>query len=221
MGYLPEALRNYLLRLGWSHGDAEIISDAQAIEWFTLDKVGKSPARFDFAKLKSVNHHYICRGKSDEELLDLAAQLFKKKISAEEKNKLLRAIKFVKERSELITELATNLEIYFDDFRVDFAEAGKDKKINYLEILIEKKSLIADLSTVLADLQDWTHDGIKNALNEFAAAKNLKIKDFGPALRIILTFSAASPGGIFDVIEILGKAEVLARIANCFSLSAS
>ena len=221
MGYLPEALRNYLLRLGWSHGDAEIISDAQAIEWFTLDKVGKSPARFDFTKLKSVNHHYICKEKSDVELLELAVKFFKKKISADEKNRLLRAIKFVKERSELITDLAANLEIYFDGSCADFAEVGKDKKINYLEILAEKKVLITDLSAVLANLQDWTHDGIKNSLNEFAAAKNLKIKDFGPVLRIILTFSAASPGGIFDVIEILGKAEVLARIANCFSVSAS
>ena len=111
-------------------------------------------------------------------------------------------------------ELAARVMIYRNGFTENFSEEVK-------KILAEKKSLILDLQKVFSDLSDWTHDGIKNSLNEFAAAKNLKIKDFGPVLRIILTFSAASPGGIFDVIEILGKAEVLARIANCFSVSAS
>ncbi len=213
MGYLPEALRNYLLRLGWSHGDAEIISDAQAIEWFTLDKVGKSPARFDFAKLKSVNKHYI-KEKSDEELLGLGVRRKALGDSPAEESRFLRAMKFVKERAEVIGDLTKNLEIYADGFRGEF-------DIEAQKILTEKKSLTLDLQKVFSDLSDWTHDGIKNSLNEFAAAKNLKIKDFGPVLRIILTFSAASPGGIFDVIEILGKAEVLARIDNCFSVSAS
>lgn len=210
MGYLPEALRNYLLRLGWSHGDAEIISDAQAIEWFDLDKVGKSPARFDFTKLKSVNRHYI-REKDDGELLGISRRSsVVGRRSVEEENRFLRAMKFVKERAEVIGDLTKNLEIYADGFRGEFdLEAQK--------ILAEKKALILDLQKVFSDLSDWTHDGIKNSLNEFAAAKNLKIKDFGPALRIILTFSAASPGGIFDVIEILGRAEVLARITRaCF-----
>lgn len=224
MGYLPEALRNYLLRLGWSHGDAEIISDAQAIEWFTLDKVGKSPARFDFIKLNSINKYYVNQ-KSDVELFEL---LFEKSgrwsgsaefsvfqpLSSEEKNRILKAINFCKISASMLDELAARVMIYRDGFVENFdVEAQK--------ILTEKKSLILDLQKVFSDLSDWTHDGIKNSLNEFAAAKNLKIKDFGPVLRIILTFSAASPGGIFDVIEILGKQEVLARIANCFSVSAS
>lgn len=213
MGYLPEALRNYLLRLGWSHGDAEIISDAQAIEWFDLDKVGKSPARFDFTKLKSVNKHYI-KEKSDEELLRLGVRRQASGVSQEEEKRFLRAMKFVKDRAEVIGDLAKGLEIYADGFRGELDAAAQ-------KILAEKKSLILDLQKVFSDLLDWTHDGIKNSLNEFAAVKNLKIKDFGPVLRIILTFSAASAGGIFDVIEILGKAEVLARIDNCFSVLAS
>ncbi len=227
MGYLPEALRNYLLRLGWSHGDAEIISDVQAIEWFDLDKVGKSPARFDFAKLDSVNKYYI-KGKSETELFNL---LFEKSgrwsgsaefsvfwpLKSEEKNRILKAINFCKISVisvSMLDELAARVMVYRDGFTGNFdSEAQK--------ILSEKKSLTLDLQKVFSDLSDWTHDGIKNSLNEFAAAKNLKIKDFGPVLRIILTFSAASPGGIFDVIEILGKQEVLARIDNCFSFSAS
>jgi len=209
MGYLPEAMRNYLLRLGWSHGDSEIISDAQAIEWFTIDKVGKSPSRFDFTKLKSVNKNYI-KEKNEEELLNLVENYFEKKTSAAEKIRLARAIKFVKERADLVGDLAKNLQVYFDGFIAEFLEADKN-------LIAEKKSLITDLSTVFKDLQDWTHDGIKNAFNEFAVAKNLKIKDFGPALRIVLTFSSASAGGIFDVVEILEKDEVLRRID--FSLS--
>lgn len=201
MGYLPEAMRNYLLRLGWSHGDAEIISDAQAIEWFSLDKVGRSPSRFDFAKLAHVNKHYI-KEKSEEELLK---NIGDGKFSEAEKIRLPRALKFLKEKVSLLSELTKISEIYFDDFRGEIG--AEDKKI-----LSEKAVLISDLQKVFSDLQDWSHDGIKNSLNEFAAAKALKIKDFGPALRIVLTFSSASAGGIFDVVEILGKKEVLARI---------
>ena len=204
MGYLPEAMRNYLLRLGWSHGDSEIISDAQAVEWFDLNHVGKSPSRFDFAKLKSVNKHYI-KEKNEVELLKLVAEFFSKKPSTSEEFRIARALKFVKERAAALNELAANLEIYFDNFRAEFDEESK-------KIIAEKKLLISDLKKVFANLNDWSHDGIKNSLNEFATQKNLKIRDFGPLLRIILTFSQASAGGIFDVIEILGKSEVERRV---------
>jgi glutamyl-tRNA synthetase len=207
MGYLPESLRNYLLRLGWSHGNAEIISDAQAIEWFTLDKVGKSPSRFDFIKLSHINKHYI-KEKSEEELLGLLVQqtpFNQRPISPKEGARFLRAIKFLKERAELVNDLAEGLWTYCDGFHSEFDESGK-------KILREKKSLINDLRVLLSDLQDWSHDEIKNALSNFATARALKIKDFGPVLRLILTFSLASAGGIFDVIDVLGKEETLARL---------
>lgn len=205
MGYLPEAMRNYLLRLGWSHGDSEIISDAQAIEWFNLEKVGKSPARFDFVKLKSVNKHYI-KEKDEVELLNLVVEFFEKSPSENEKARISKALKFVKERSDVLDELAKNLSVYFDGFKADF---DKDSQ----QIISEKKSLISELQEIFVNLNEWNHDGIKNALMSYAESKSLKIKDFGPALRIVLTFSQASAGGIFDVIEILGKDEVVARIA--------
>lgn len=208
MGYLPEAMRNYLLRLGWSHGDAEIITDAQAIEWFNLEKIGKSPSRFDFAKLKSVNKHYI-KEKSEEELVEMRSEELG--VRNEERARLIRAAKFVKERAELLTDLDKNLQVYCDDFSAEFSE--QDQKL-----IAEKKSLLVDLQKIFADLNDWSHDGIKNSLNDFAVAKGLKIKDFGPMLRIVLTFSSASAGGIFDVVEILGKDEVLKRIANAITV---
>lgn len=204
MGYLPEAMRNYLLRLGWSHGDAEIISDEQAIEWFSLDKVGKSPSRFDFAKLAHINKHYI-KAKSDVELFNLTKDFFDKKISENEKSRIIQAFKFNKEKVDGLGELAKISEIYFDDFAKELDEEVK-------KIITEKKLLVEDLQKVLMNLGEWNHDGIKNSLNEFATAKALKIKDFGPALRVALTFSGASAGGIFDVVEILGKSEVDRRI---------
>lgn len=209
MGYLPEAMRNYLLRLGWSHGDSEIISDAQAIEWFNLEKVGKSPSRFDFTKLKSVNKNYI-KEKNEEQLLEMMLEILDKKISDAEKSKLARVLKFAKERADLLQELAQSLEIYCDNFVAEFGEENQ-------KIISEKKSLLTDLQKVFADLNDWSHDGVKNSLNDFAAAKALKIKDFGPLLRIVLTFSSASAGGIFDVVEILGKDEVSKRITNAIN----
>ncbi len=207
MGYLPEAMRNYLLRLGWSHGDAEIISDDEAISWFDLDKVGKSPSRFDFTKLKSLNKHYI-KEKSDEELLVSRSFL---NLNEGEKSRLIRATKFIKERAELLIDLDKNLEVYRDNF---VGEIDADSK----KLISEKKSLLGDLETVFSNLGGWSHDGVKNSLNNFAAEKNLKIKDFGPLLRLVLTFSSASAGGIFDVVEILGKDEVLLRIRRAVAI---
>ncbi len=203
MGYLPEAMRNYLLRLGWSHGDAEIISDAQAIEWFNLEKIGKSPSRFDFAKLKSVNKHYI-KEKSEEELLALTNN---NDLNAAEKSRFLRVVKFAKERAELLGDLHKSLEVYRDNFVAQFEAVDA-------QLIAEKKSLLSDLYKVFVELNDWSHDGVKNSLNDFATQKGLKIKDFGPVLRVVLTFSSASAGGIFDVVEILGKVEVTSRINN-------
>ncbi|MES2677909.1 MAG: glutamate--tRNA ligase [Pseudomonadota bacterium] len=218
MGYLPEALRNYLLRLGWSHGNEEIISDAQAIEWFGLENVGKSPARFDFAKLDNLNKHYI-KEKSEEELLavilskakDLAQHTEILRYTQDDKVKIIRALKFIKERAIKISDLIEPAMVYADGFTKNLDE--KD-----LEIIKSKTDLLMELKAVLSAIENWNHDGIKDAFNNFAAAKNLKIKDFGPALRIALTFSSASAGGVFDVVEILGKDEISKRINFVLSL---
>ncbi len=201
MGYLPQAMRNYLLRLGWSHGDAEIISDAQAVQWFDLDRVGKAPSRFDFAKLAHVNKHYI-KETSDDKLLEM---LDFTDLTQEEKVRLNRAIKFLKEKISVILELKNSAQIYRNDCAAQLNESDQ-------KAILEKKNLLEDLQKSLATLDDYSHDGIKNIFEKFAAEKSLKIKDFGPVLRIALTFSSSSGGGIFDVVEILGKREVLRRI---------
>ena len=208
MGYLPEAIRNYLLRLGWSHGNEEIISDENAIEWFGLEKVGKSPSRFDFAKLDNVNKHYI-KQKSEEELFELIILSLRggQASAAIQKNKtkIIKAIKFLKDRATLIPDLIASSTVYVDGYKKDLDE--KDQ-----EILTNSATINSELKDIISKIQNWNHDEIKDAINNYAISKNLKIKDFGPALRIALTFSSASAGGVFDIVEILGKEEVLKRL---------
>lgn len=204
MGYLPQALRNYLLRLGWSHGDAEIISDNEAVQWFNLEKIGKSPARFDFAKLDNLNKHYI-KQKSAEELFDLVQEFFEKTPNAQEKNRIINSFKFTKEKVANLKELADISKIYFDNVKGNFDE-------NTRQILQEKRQMLSEIHALLAVLEGWDHDSIKTALSHYGEKNLLKIKDFGPLLRLVLTFSTASAGGIFDVIEALGKVEVVSRI---------
>jgi len=217
MGYLPETIRNYLLRLGWSHGNDEIISDENAIKWFNLKSVGKSPARFDFAKLDSLNKHYI-KQKSEEELFELLQPVILKTCSKfrydeakinclarDNKIKIIRALKFIKERAPTINDLVEACQIYLDGFT-------KNLDAQDLEVIRNDSAIILELKSVIEKIENWNHDAIKEAINNFAITKNLKIKDFGPALRIALTFSSASAGGIFDVVEILGKDEIIKRI---------
>jgi glutamyl-tRNA synthetase len=206
LGYLPQAMRNYLLRLGWSHGDEEIISDEQAIEWFNLDKVGKSPSRFDFAKLNHLNHHYL-KQKTNKDLSILVFDFLEKKPNQEEENRLILALNFLKEKSDLITQIADNCKIYFNDFRQEFNEQD-------LKILQEKKSLLQNLLSIFNKIDNWNSENIKKNIDEFAKENSLKIKDFAPILRLALTYSSASSGGIFEIVEILGKDEIINRLNN-------
>jgi glutamyl-tRNA synthetase len=202
MGYLPEAMRNYLLRLGWSHGNDEIISDENAIKWFGLEAAGKSPARFDFAKLDNLNKHYI-KEKSEEELFNLISPSLSE--SSSENPKIIKALKFIKERAVKLNDLTKAAEVYCDGFTKNLDE--KDS-----QIIKNNLAIILELKEVISKVENWDHNEIKESINNFAKAKNLKIKDFGPSLRIVLTFSSSSAGGIFDIIEILGKDEVLRRV---------
>lgn len=198
MGYLPQALRNYLLRLGWSHGDAEIISDDQAIEWFNLEKIGKSPARFDFDKLNNLNKHYI-KELSSAKLLDLIGFSKDAKNSAIEK-----ALSFVKERANNLNELKDAAILFQNGFEKELSEQDKI-------LILEKTTILKLFEEAIHSLDNWNLDLIKNSLLNCAASQNLKMKDFGPALRVILTFSSSSAGGVFEIMEILGKEEVLRR----------
>jgi glutamyl-tRNA synthetase len=209
MGFLPAALRNYLLRLGWGHGDDEIISTAQAIEWFDLPGVGRSASRFDMAKLTNLNAHYL-RETPDAELLPLVLPRIEKAlgcaVDAAGLARIERGMKGVKPRSRTVIELADNLVFYARDGAPPIAD---DKA--RAQITPDSKALLGRLAAALEGLNDWTEKAIEEAVRRFAEAENVKLGQVAQPLRVGLTGSTASPG-IFEVVAILGPAETKKRL---------
>ena len=204
LGILPEALVNYLLRLGWGHGDDEIISQAQAVEWFDLDHVGKSPSRFDVKKLENLNGHYI-READDKRLAMLVTARLG--LGEEELPLLVRAMPELKARAHNLNELA-------DGARFLFARRplAIDEKAAAL-LTDEARSHLALAHAALAAVPQWEHDMLDVAVREVAESNSLKLGKLAQPLRAALTGTTTSPG-IFDVLVLLGKEESLARIAD-------
>jgi glutamyl-tRNA synthetase len=209
MGFLPAALRNYLLRLGWGHGDDEIISTAQAIEWFDLPGVGRSASRFDMAKLTNLNAHYL-RETPDAELLPLVLPRIEKAlgcaVDAAGLARIERGMNGVKPRSRTVIELADNLVFYARDGAPPIAD---DKA--RAQITPDSKALLGRLAAALEGLNDWTEKAIEEAVRRFAEAENVKLGQVAQPLRVALSGSTASPG-IFEVVAILGPAETKKRL---------
>jgi glutamyl-tRNA synthetase len=220
MGYLPEAMRNYLARLGWSHGDDEIFSTAQLIEWFGLESIGKSAARFDYAKLENLNGHYI-RMMSDADLLKAlleflphtqgGAQLLQR-IDRPLKAKLLEAMPGLKERAKTLLELKAAAGFLFDT-------PDPDEKARQI-LNSEGVSLLRTISPVLAANTQWTSSSLETDVKRFAAEHSLKLGQIAQPLRAALTGTNTSPG-IFDVMSVLGKAETMQRIGRFTAPSSS
>jgi glutamyl-tRNA synthetase len=196
MGYLPEAVCNYLLRLGWSHGDDEIISQAQAIEWFNLEACGKSPSRFDFAKLESVNAHYI-READDARLVDLITPLLPATNPL-----LLKAMPALKQRAKTIKELAENAAFYVARPKLD--ETVKAQ-------LAAGQSILDGLLPKLEALTDWNHDSLQAVCKAHGEEIGQKLGAIMSPIRIKITGKTASPS-MFEVMDLLGKTETLARL---------
>ena len=210
MGYLPEAMRNYLLRLGWSHGDDEIIPTAQAIDWFNLESIGRSAARFDFAKLQNLNGHYI-RQTPDAELATLAEPFLAAKasrpLSPVDRARLLAAIPGLKERAKTLAELADNA-VFLVATRPLIPDPAAAKALD-----AEARMLIGRLATILAGLADWSGSNLEKAVRGFADAEARKLGQVAQPLRAALTGRTVSPP-IFDVLAVLGREESLARLAD-------
>ncbi len=208
MGLLPQAMVNYLLRLGWGHGDDEIISIEQAVGWFDLDGVGRSPARFDMDKLTSLNGHYM-RQASDDELKDLITPILRERlgggISDEAAERLSKGMAGLKERAKTITELAGNAEFYVAKRPLEMNE--KAMKLLDPESL-ERLRLFRD---IIEETDGWNVDAVENAARAAASAQGVKLGKVAQPLRAALTGSNVSPG-IFEVMEVLGRDETLARI---------
>ena len=218
MGYLPAAMRNYLVRLGWSHGDQEMFSTEEMIAAFDLPQVGRSQARFDFAKLESINGHYM-RETPDRDLLvqidrvlphiaggaELAA-----KLDPELRAKLLAAMPGLKERAKTLVEL-------LDGAR--FLTSGRplvlDEKAAAL-LTAEARAVLGEIATELEVVEPWTAEQAEQALRTFAERKGAKLGSVAQPLRAALTGRTTSPG-IFDVLAVLGKSESLARLRDQFA----
>jgi len=215
MGYLPSAMRNYLMRLGWSHGDDEIFSTKQAIEWFGFAGIGKSASRFDFDKLENLNGHYI-RNMDIDELLD---QLFKAlpflpngpafQVALDEprKEQLITALPALRERAKTLIDLVDGAAfivakrpLVLSDKAKAVLDGGGRDTLTKLLIALEK-------------LDDWQPDTLKAAIGEFGDQENLKLGKIAPALRAALTGSVISPG-IFDVLCVLGQEESISRLSD-------
>jgi glutamyl-tRNA synthetase len=215
MGFLPAAMRNYLVRLGWSHGDQEIFSDEEMIRLFDLGEIGRSPARFDFAKLESLNGHYM-RATSDAELAtaieavlphiaggsELAARL-----NPAMKAKLLAAMPGLKERARTLIELIDS---------AGYLWAGRplalDDKAEAL-LTDDARALLSDLARELERVEPWNAESAEAAVRTFAERRGIKLGAVAQPLRAALTGRTTSPG-IFDVLAVLGRQESLSRIAD-------
>jgi glutamyl-tRNA synthetase len=210
MGYLPAALRNYLCRLGWGHGDAEIFSTEQALEWFTLEAVGKGAARFDFAKLENLNGVYI-RESDDGALVTSSLPFIEEKLGRAldeaEKARLQSAMAGLKERAKTLVELAENALFYFKKRPLDLDEKAENLLAG------DAGAMIAALGTTLADQTAWEAEGLEATVRAFADEQELKLGKVAQPLRAALTGRATSPG-IFDVLETLGREESLARLGD-------
>ena len=212
LGYLPEALRNYLFRLGWSHGDDEIIATDDAIKWFDIKDVGRGAARFDQAKLDSINAHYI-READDARLAALVSERLEtecgRPLSPGDRNRLMRAMPGLKPRAKTIVELAEKARFYIAPRPIKPApDAAK-------ALGSQSRGNLALLGGELAEAE-WRAGPLEERLRHFAEHNGLKLGAIAQPLRAALTGSLASPG-IFEVMEVLGREETLGRIEDAAS----
>jgi glutamyl-tRNA synthetase len=202
MGVLPEALFNYLLRLGWGHGDEEIISRDQAVEWFDIADVGKGPSRFDLAKLQNLNGHYL-READDARLSALVAARMEGDVDLD---LLTRAMPVLKVRAKDLNELAAGAAFLFAKRPLTL-----DAKAEAL-LTDEARALLARIRDRLAGENGWTSEALEASLKAMAEEIGLGLGKLAQPLRAALTGQTTSPG-IFDVLTLLGRDESLARIA--------
>lgn len=220
MGYLPAALRNYLVRLGWSHGDQEVFSTEEMIKLFNLDRIGRSPSRFDFAKLENLNGQYL-RAMSDAELVSalesFAPELpdgeFVRKRIVERRDKVQAAMAGLKERAKTLVDLADGARFILHDRPLEL-----DEKARAL-LTPETRKILQGAIAVLRDCE-WQTDKLDAAVRGYAEREGLKLSAVAQPLRAALTGRTTSPG-IFEVMVVLGKEESLGRLNDQASVPAT
>jgi glutamyl-tRNA synthetase len=221
MGYLPAAMRNYLVRLGWAHGDQEMFSTEEMVAAFDLPQIGRSPARFDFAKLESLNGHYM-RATSDADLLAEIERLLPNIAPGPElsggltpdlRAKFLAAMPGLKERAKTLVELIESARYLYAERPIPLDEKAA--------ALLDEggRTLLADLTDELAAVEPWSADATEAAVRAFSERTGLKLGAVAQPLRAAVTGRITSPG-IFEVLAVLGKDETMARLADLADCSA-
>jgi glutamyl-tRNA synthetase len=211
MGYLPEAMRNYLLRLGWGHGDTEIISTEDAVKLFSLSDLGVSPSRMDFAKLAHVNAHYIRSCAEDrlmERTLPFLENLLGEKPDEIGLARFRRGLGDLRERAQTLIELA-HAGVFYLKKRPLLLDADASKTLD----TDDTRTLLSEMRQTLGALEDFRAANIEATLKEFSTAKALKLGKVAMPLRCAITGTTNSPS-IFHVAEILGREETLARLSD-------
>jgi glutamyl-tRNA synthetase len=220
MGYLPAAVRNYLVRLCWSHGDQEIFSTEEMIAAFDLPHIGRSPARFDFAKLESLNGHYI-RASGEAPLLQAIEQFLPHfaggnavaaKLTSQLRQQWLAALPSLKERAKTLIDLIDGAYFLLADRPIHLDDQAKAL------LTPEAKTLLQEIEPDLAAVEPWSTAAMEQAVRAFAERKGAKLGAVAQPLRAALTGRTTSPG-IFEVLVVLGKSESLARIADQIRLA--
>jgi glutamyl-tRNA synthetase len=221
MGYLPAAVRNYLVRLGWSHGDQEIFSTDEMMQYFDLLQIGRSPARFDFAKLEHVNGHYM-RQSPDPDLLVAIERLLPHiadgpalaaKLTPGLRTRLIAAMPGLKERAKTLLDLIDGARYLFADRPIVLDDKAKGMLVD------EARRLLREISQELSTIEPWNATTTEQAVRRFAERKGLKLGAVAQPLRAALTGRTTSPP-VFDVLSVLGKDESLARLRDQASLAA-
>lgn len=210
MGFLPEALRNYLNRLGWGHGDDEVFTSEQAKEWFTLEAIGKGPARFDIQKLENLNGIYIRNADNAylaEKTLPFLEDSLGRNLTAEEVKTLNQAMPGLKERAKTLKALAESAEFYFKKRPLSMNE--KAEKL----LDAEAKALISKLCPILENQEDWGEEALLAAVGAFAEKQDTKLGKVAQPMRAALTGSNISPS-VFEVMAVLGREESLSRLTD-------
>jgi glutamyl-tRNA synthetase len=213
MGYLPEAMVNYIARLGWSHGDDEIFSLDQMVEWFDLDGLNKGAARFDFVKLESVNGHYI-RNAKPEHLYDVMVATADEIGRAVDgaglranRDTVLAAIPELQPRAKTVLELIDLAQFIYATRPIAIDAAAE------AVLTPDARQSTAEFTDLLSNIDDWSVPTIDSAARAFADAKGLKLGKVAQPLRAALTGRTVSPG-IFEVMVLIGKDETLARLSD-------
>jgi glutamyl-tRNA synthetase len=208
IGIMPDALRNYLLRLGWSYEDKEIFNLKESIKFFNLEGIGKSPSKLDMSRILSMNEHYIKNIDENDLFNQLAdyCRLYKSEIKSDKKNKIKKSLTFLKNKAKTLEDIFNNGQYIVVD-EVNFNQ--DDIKL----IDNKAKKVISDFSTQFCNIDKLSKETLEPIINELIKSNNINFKGVGQPLRIALTGSKFGPG-IYDIIISLGKEEVIKRLAN-------